>query len=62
MNLNDLLDREGIDTSKVVVMRHRPTAPELRAVLPWLAAENPAAFNAYQQTQVPTVEKAKRRS
>lgn len=58
MNLNDLLIREGIDASKVVVMRHRPTAPELRAVLPWLAAEKPAAFNAYQQTQAPTVEKA----
>lgn len=58
MHLNDLLIREGIDVTKVVVMRHRPTAPQLRAVLPWLAAENRAAFNAYQQTQVPTVEKA----
>lgn len=58
MNLNDLLSREDIDTRKVVVMRHRPTAPELRAVLPWLVAEKPTAFNAYQQTQVPAVEKA----
>ena len=58
MDLNDLLVARKIDTSKVVVMRHRPTASELRAVLPWLAAESPTMFNAYQQTQAPAVEKA----
>lgn len=51
MNLNDLLVREGIDPQSVVVLRHRPHEPELYKVLPWLAAEKPDVFNAYQQTQ-----------
>lgn len=58
MNLNDLLTGKGIDPQQVVVMRHRPLAPELNKVLPWLAAENPDVFNAYQQTQNVRVEKA----
>jgi hypothetical protein len=51
MQLNDLLRLGNIDPKKVLVMRHRPTEPELRKVLPWLAAEKPDVFNAYQQTQ-----------
>jgi hypothetical protein len=39
-------------------MRHRPQEPELRKVLPWLAAEKPELFNAYQQTHGERVEKA----
>ncbi len=52
MHFNDLLKLKGIDPSTVLVMRHRPFEPELRKVLPWLAAERPATYNAYQQTQV----------
>ncbi|MFH1891862.1 MAG: GIY-YIG nuclease family protein [Candidatus Zixiibacteriota bacterium] len=51
MNLNDLLLGEGIDPKHVLVLRHRPREPELNKVLPWLAAERPDVFNAYQQTQ-----------
>ena len=51
MNLNDLLRGKKIDPQKVLVFRHRPQEPELRKVLPWLAAEKPKVFNAYQQTQ-----------
>lgn len=51
MQLNDLLLKKGIDPRHVLVMRHRPHEPELRKVLPWLAAERPDLFNAYQQTQ-----------
>ena len=51
MNLNDLLNKEGIDPHKVLVFRHSPVEPKLKKVLPWLAAENPELFNAYQQTQ-----------
>jgi hypothetical protein len=51
MNLNDLLRDKGIDPKHVLVMRHRPHEPELRKVLPWLAAERHDLFNAYQQTQ-----------
>jgi hypothetical protein len=58
MNLNDLLTGKGIDPQQVLVMRHRPHEPGLNKVLPWLAAEKPDVFNAYQQTQGPKVEKA----
>jgi hypothetical protein len=51
MNLNDLLLANGADPQYVVVLRHRPYEPELNKVLPWLAAEKPDVFNAYQQTQ-----------
>jgi hypothetical protein len=60
MNLNDLLTGKGIDPRQVLVMRHRPKEPGLNKVLPWLAAEKPDVFNAYQQTQGPKVEKAMR--
>jgi hypothetical protein len=58
MNLNALLIGKNIDPREVLVMRHRPYEPELRRVLPWLAAEKPDVFNAYQQTQGKKVEKA----
>ena len=59
MQLNDLLRIGGIDLKTVLVLRHSPSEPKLRAVLPWLAAENATIFNAYQQSQQnPTVEAA----
>ncbi len=51
MNLNDLLRAKNVDPGQVLVFRHRPFEPELNKVLPWLAAEKPDVFNAYQQTQ-----------
>jgi hypothetical protein len=51
MNLNDLLLRKGIGPQHVLVLRHRPWEVQLNKVLPWLAAERPDLFNAYQQTQ-----------
>lgn len=57
MNLNDLLKNKGIDPQHVLVLRHRPHEPELNKVLPWLAAEKPELFNAYQQTQGEKLEK-----
>lgn len=51
MELNDLLRGKDIDPRYVLVLRHRPHEPELNKVLPWLAAEKPDTFNAYQQTQ-----------
>ena len=58
MHLNDLLNGKGIDPRQVLVLRHRPNEPELNKVLPWLAAEEPDVFNAYQQTQGERVERA----
>lgn len=51
MTLNDLLTGRGYDPKQVIVMRHRPKEPKLNKVLPWLAADRPDVFNAYQQTQ-----------
>ena len=58
MNLNDLLRAKSIDPKQVLVLRHRPTEPELNKVLPWLATKKPEVFNAYQQTQTQKLEKA----
>ena len=58
MNLKDLLLSKNIDPQHVLVLRHRPLEPELNKVLPWLAAEKPDVFNAYQQTQTKQVEQA----
>lgn len=58
MEWNDLLAKGGFDPHRVLVFRHRPTEPGLQRVLPWLAAERPEVFNAYQQTQVDRVERA----
>lgn len=62
MNLNDLLRGEGIDPQHVLVLRHRPWEPQLNKILPWLAAEKPDLFNAYQQTQGERVEAAMKRA
>jgi hypothetical protein len=58
MKFGDLLTTGGIDPQQVIVMRHRPSEPELNKILPWLAADRPDVFNAYQQTQGEKVEKA----
>jgi hypothetical protein len=58
MNLNDLFQGKNINPKHVIVLRHRPNAPALNKVLPWLAAERPDVFNAYQQTQGERVERA----
>lgn len=52
-----LLDAK-IDPETVLVLRHCPIEPRLRAFFPYLAAHEPDLFNAYQQTQTPRVEKA----
>lgn len=62
MELNDLLKLHDIDPKTVLVMRHRPKEPEIRKVLPWLAAERPDTYNAWQQTQYPRAEKAMQRA
>ena len=58
VEFNDLLGKEGIDPKTVLVLRHRPQQREIRKVLPWLAAERPDIYNAYQQQQSLSVEPA----
>jgi hypothetical protein len=57
MDLNDLLREVSIDPRTTLVMRHQPKEKELRRVLKWLAVSQPDVYNAYQQTQRPTVER-----
>ncbi|MSO71458.1 MAG: hypothetical protein EXQ88_05540 [Alphaproteobacteria bacterium] len=56
--LNELLEKANVDPKGVMVMRHRPQEPELRRVLPSLAADKPDIFNAWQQTQRLPAERA----
>ncbi|MCK1498657.1 hypothetical protein [Bradyrhizobium sp. 188] len=58
MELNDLLRGREIEPRKVLVLRHRPTEPDLNKVLPLLAVDKPELFNAYQQTQGAALEKS----
>lgn len=58
LDFKDLLVKQGFALEKIMVMRHSPASPSLRKVLPWLAEEKPAAFNAYQRWQNPDAEKA----
>jgi hypothetical protein len=58
MYLNNLLSFNNIDPGQTLVLRHRPTEPELRKSLPWLAAERLDIFNAYQAYQNPNAERS----
>ncbi len=58
IEFNDLLAKAGVDPATVMVMRHRPTEKALRAVLPWLAVERHAVYNAYQSNHGEVVERA----
>lgn len=62
MNLNDLLRSKNIDPQHVLVLRHTPREPELNKVFPWLTADRPDLFNAYQQTHSKRVERAMTRA
>lgn len=58
MQVNNLFAARRIEPKGVLVMRHAPREPELRKVLPWLAAERPAMYRAYQQSHWAKAEKA----
>jgi hypothetical protein len=58
MELNNLLLTGNVDPARTLVLRHRPTEPELRKALPLLAAERLDIFNAYQAYQNPSAERS----
>jgi hypothetical protein len=62
MLFNDLLQKMHIDPKQVIIFRHCPTEPQLNKVFPWLAAERPDLFNAYQQAHSEKVEQALKRA
>jgi hypothetical protein len=57
MDLNELLQGKNINPHEVLVLRHRPQEFELDKIFPFLAADRPDLFNAYQQTQGEKLEK-----
>lgn len=62
MKFSELLASAAIQPSQVLMLRHRPPHPILKALLPSFAMERPELFNAYQQTQRPRVEAAMKKA
>lgn len=58
MFINDLINKAGIDPREVLIVRHRPSEPSLRKILPHLAEQRHDLYNAYQQSHGPKLEKA----
>lgn len=58
ISLNTLLRDEDIDPASVLVMRHQPYEPQLRAIFPWLALAEPDLYNAFQSAHNPRAESA----
>jgi hypothetical protein len=58
LDLKILLELAEIDPAEVLVVRHVPVEKSLKRVLPWLVAERPDLFLAYQRIQWRTLEKA----
>lgn len=57
IELNDLLRKAGVDPSRTLVLRHRPTELAFRKALPLVIDETPELFNIYQSYQGPTLER-----
>lgn len=55
--LNNLLELNGVDPANTLVLRHVPGETKLRRVFPWIAAEKPEVFNAYQKGHGEKLEK-----
>lgn len=58
LDYRTLLELEGFAPAEVLVVRHTPIEKSLRRVMPWLVAERPELFLAYQQIQWSTLERA----
>lgn len=58
LDVTSLLALADIDPAETLVVRHAPIEKSLKRVLPWLVAERPDLWLAYQQIQWATLEKA----
>jgi hypothetical protein len=58
LDFRTLLDLAHFDPGEVLVVRHAPVEKALRSVMPWLVAERPDLFLAYQRVQWRTLEQA----
>jgi hypothetical protein len=57
MQFNDLLQINNVNPADVLVMRHRPTEPSLRAQFYRIAMNEPTLFNAYQSSHFERAER-----
>ena len=57
LRFNMLLREAGIAPTETAVLLHTPIQPGLRRMLPWIAAEEPEVFDAYQANHSDGVEK-----
>lgn len=48
MRLSQVMRAEGMEPGQATLILHRPKPPHLRRMLPWIAAERPEVFDAYQ--------------
>jgi hypothetical protein len=48
MRLSQVMRAEGLEPERSTLILHRPKPPGLRRLLPWIAAEQPEVFDAYQ--------------
>lgn len=55
---DQLLAESGLPLKKTLFVRHAPREDALRRVMPWIAAERPDLWLAYQQIQWPSLVKA----
>ena len=58
LDFNSLLTQVDVDPQHTLAVRHFPSEDALRQVLPWLVAERPELWLAYQQIQWASLEKA----
>ncbi len=61
LRFNTLLEAEGIDSRDVSVILHTTNLQPLRRMLPWIVAERPDLFDAYQSVHSRTAEMALRK-
>lgn len=61
LDFNALLDLAGYDPSRTLVVRHVPVEKKLKRALPWIVAERPDLWLAYQRIQWESLENAMQR-
>ncbi|MEO7246835.1 MAG: GIY-YIG nuclease family protein [Novosphingobium sp.] len=62
LDYRTLLEMAGLDLADMLIVRHAPVEKTLKRVMPWLAAERPELWLAYQQIQWEVLEKRMRRA
>lgn len=62
LDFRSLLELAGFGPGECLIVRHSPIEKKLKRVLPWLVAERPELFLAYQRIQWAGLEKAMTRA